>query len=73
MLETTGTEHEITGGVDTHTAAALDGLGHLLGHQWFPTTVAGYADRLTWLTSWGPVVAVGIERTGSTARAWPVT
>jgi len=29
--------------IDTHTAAALDGLGHLLGHERFPTTVAGYA------------------------------
>ena len=69
MVETTGTEHEITGGVDTHidthTAAALDGLGHLLGHQRFPTTVAGYAQLLAWLTGWGPVVAVGIEGTGS--------
>lgn len=51
--------------IDTHTAAALDGLGHLLGHQRFPTTVAGYADLLTWLTGWGPVAAVGIEGTGS--------
>jgi hypothetical protein len=47
MLETAGTEYVVTGGVDTHidthTAAALDGLGHLLGHERFPTTVAGYA------------------------------
>lgn len=69
MLETTGQEHEITGGVDTHadthTAAALDELGRLLGHKTFPATAAGYTQLLTWLTGCGRVVAVGVEGTGS--------
>jgi transposase len=60
---------EVTGGVDTHldthTAAALDGLGRLLGHATFPTTPGGYADLLAWLQRWGTVVAVGVEGTGS--------
>ena len=51
--------------IDTHTVAALDGLGRLLGHQVFATTAVGYADLLDWLTSWGSLVAVGIEGTGS--------
>lgn len=59
----------ITGGVDTHadthTAAALDGAGRMLGHQTFPATRAGYAELLGWLRSFGPVVAVGVEGTGA--------
>ncbi len=54
MLETTGPEREvidITGGVDTHadthTVAALDGLGRLLGHATFPATVSGFHELLT--------------------------
>ncbi len=59
----------ITGGVDTHaqthTAAALDGAGRLLGHQTFPATGAGYAALLGWLRSFGVVVAVGVEGTSA--------
>ena len=59
----------VTGGVDTHAdvhvAAALDGIGGLLGVQSFPTTVAGYRSLLGWLRSFGPVKLVGIEGTGS--------
>jgi transposase len=59
----------ITGGVDTHAdvhvAAALDHIGGLLGVQEFPTTAAGYRRLLEWLSSFGPVVLVGIEGTGS--------
>ncbi len=40
----------ITGGVDTHldvhVAAALDGIGGLLGTESFPTTPAGYRSSL---------------------------
>lgn len=48
----------VTGGVDTHkdthTAAALDPTGRMLGHRQFPTTPAGYAALLGWLRShWG--------------------
>jgi len=59
----------ITGGVDTHaathTAAALDGAGRLLGHQTFPATGPGYAALLGWLRSFGLVVAVGVEGTSA--------
>ena len=59
----------ITGGVDTHkdthTAAALDSTGRLLGHRQFPTTPAGYTALLDWLRSHGRLEQVGIEGTGS--------
>jgi transposase len=59
----------VTGGVDTHfdvhVAAALDGIGGLLGVEEFPTTRAGYARLLGWLRGFGPVDLVGIEGTGS--------
>jgi transposase len=56
-------------GVDTHAdihvAAALDGIGGLLGTESFPTTPAGYASLLAWLRDFGTVGLVGIEGTGS--------
>jgi transposase len=59
----------VTGGVDTHfdvhVAAALDGIGGLLGVEEFPTTRAGYARLLGWLRGFGSVDLVGIEGTGS--------
>jgi transposase len=59
----------ITGGVDTHldvhVAAALDQLGALLGTASFATTAAGYRELLAWLASFGTVVLVGVEGTGS--------
>src|SRR5262245_53647526 len=59
----------VTGGVDTHAdahvAAALDGIGGLLGVQEFPATPAGYARLLGWLQGFGTVGRVGIEGTGS--------
>ncbi len=60
---------EIVGGVDTHhdthTAAALDAAGAMLGSRQFPATAAGYTALLAWLTSLGAVVRVGIEGTSS--------
>lgn len=60
---------EITGGVDTHndthTAAALDPTGRLLGHHQFPTSPAGYTALLAWLRTFGDVVSVGIEGSGA--------
>ncbi len=68
-----GPELEITGGVDTHrdthTAAAIDQTGRMLGHQTFPTTDAGYVALLARLRSFGPVVLVGIEGTGAYGSA----
>jgi transposase len=60
---------EVTVGVDTHaeahTAAALDGVGRLLGTRTVPTTPTGFAELLAWASRWGPVARVGIEGTGS--------
>ncbi|MGB3676082.1 MAG: IS110 family transposase [Candidatus Nanopelagicales bacterium] len=60
---------EITGGVDTHkdthTAAAIDSAGRLLGSAQFPADAAGYRRLLEWLQSLGSLVLVGIEGTGS--------
>lgn len=59
----------VTGGVDTHAdshvAAALDGIGGLLGVEQFPTTPAGYTDLAAWLGGFGTVIVVGVEGTGS--------
>jgi transposase len=59
----------ITGGVDTHSrthhAAAVDQVGRVLGDHEFPTTAAGYQALLAWLRSFGRVVKVGVEGTGS--------
>ena len=60
---------QITGGVDTHldvhVAAVLDEHGGLVGTAAFETTPAGYRELLGWLASWGEVVLVGVEGTGS--------
>lgn len=60
---------QVIGGVDTHadthTVAAIDGLGRLLGHQQFPTTRRGYKAALSWLQEQGEVVSVGVEGTGA--------
>lgn len=65
----TGHEVMVTGGVDTHkdthTAAALDGLGRLLGTRTFPATLVGYAALDAWLRGFGTVTAVGVEGTRS--------
>jgi transposase len=59
----------VTGGVDTHAevnvAAALDGIGGLLGTASFPTTPAGYRRLHQWLCDFGSLSLVGIEGTGS--------
>jgi transposase len=59
---------EITGGVDTrkgtHTAAAVDAAGRVLGSAQFPATAVGYAALVAWLRSFGALVLVGIGGTG---------
>ncbi|WP_432507433.1 IS110 family transposase, partial [Kineococcus arenarius] len=59
---------EVTGGVDTHqdthTAAALDAAGRLLGSAQFRADAAGYVALLAWLRTFGAVVLIGIEGTG---------
>jgi transposase len=62
-------DRPVTGGVDTHldvhVAAALDGLGGVLGVESFATTTAGYHRLLEWMSSFGAVVRVGVEGTGA--------
>jgi transposase len=59
---------EITGGVDTHkdthTAAAADAAGRILGSAQFPADAAGYGALLAWLRAFGTLALVGIEGTG---------
>ena len=59
---------EVVGGVDTHkdthTAAAIETTGRLLGSAQFPADAAGYRALLAWLRSFGALVLVGVEGTG---------
>ena len=59
----------VVGGVDTHAdvhvAAAVDSNGAVLGVESFPVNRAGYERLNAWLASFGPVVKVGVEGTGS--------
>ncbi len=59
----------VTGGVDTHlevhVAACLHPVGGLLGVESFEAGRAGEDKLITWLSSFGPVVLVGVEGTGS--------
>lgn len=59
----------VVGGVDTHrdthTAVSLDQLGRRLGSKTFPTDQRGLAALVTWLDSYGPISAIGVEGTGS--------
>ena len=63
------TSRPVTGGVDTHldvnVAAALDGMGGLLGVEQFPTSPAGNKALLVWLKTLGAIARVGVEGTGS--------
>jgi transposase len=64
---------EVVGGVDTHkdthTAAAIDERGRLLGCAQFPATPRGYQDLLAWLRGHvgdgGRLLLVGVEGTGA--------
>jgi transposase len=59
----------VIGGVDTHKqthyAAVIDDQGKKLGHHEFPARASGYAALLAWMRSFGHVVAIGVESTGS--------
>lgn len=59
----------VTGGVDTHldlnVAAAVDGIGGLLGVESFPTSRDGHARLYGWLCGRGRPVRVGVEGAGS--------
>ena len=66
-------QQAVIGGIDCHTdfhvAAALDPLGRVLGTESFLATCAGYRLTHTWLASFGPIAAVGVESTGSFGAA----
>lgn len=72
-MHTSAQQLPVFGGVDTHldfhVAAAVNALGALLGVARFPTTPAGYRELLAWLQGFGPVMAVGVEGTGSYGAA----
>lgn len=59
----------VTGGVDTHkdthTVAALDSAGRVLGTEQFATTRPGFTALLKWLRGFGTVGKVGVEGTGA--------
>jgi transposase len=63
----------VTGGVDTHldnhVAAAVNHLGRVLGTRSFPTTAAGHRRLLRWMRTFGVLLAVGVEGTGSYGSA----
>lgn len=50
---------------DTHHAAVIDANGRQLGDMQFPTSPAGYAALVTFITAFGAVIRVGVEGTGS--------
>jgi transposase len=62
-------KRQVTGGVDTHGAthhgAVGDQVGRVLGDREFPATAAGYRALLTWQRSFGQLVKVGVEGTGT--------
>jgi transposase len=63
-----GSTIEVVGGVDTHkdthTAAAVDLAGRVLGSAQFSADAAGYRGLLRWLRTFGTLLLVGIEGTG---------
>jgi transposase len=62
-------EVDVTGGVDTHkdthVAAVVDGVGRVLATASFPADGDGYTALAEWMTSFGRLVRVGVEGTGS--------
>lgn len=50
---------------DTHTAAAVDELGRILGTVEFPATPAGYRRLMAWARTLGRVERAGVEGTGA--------
>jgi len=64
-----GNPDVVIGGVDTHAdvhvAAVVDHVGGVLGVEAFATTRVGYRQLVSWLRSFGELVLVGVEGTGS--------
>lgn len=65
----TDTQPLVFGGVDTHldthTAAVVSPVGATLGVAQFEADAAGYAALLEWMLTFGVLVLVGVEGTGS--------
>ena len=81
MTTMTPESGSVTGGLDTHldvhVAAVVNHPGRALGTKSFPTTAAGYRRLLRWMRTFGLLLAVGVEGTGSHGSAlagtWPRT
>jgi transposase len=60
-------------GVDTHkhvhVTAVLDPIGGVLGTLTIATDTGGFRQLLSWATSFGQIIAFGIEGTGSYGAA----
>lgn len=69
MPDSTRPRKGVVGGIDTHAdvhvAAVVDEHGGLLATGSFTADVAGYARLHSWLESYGPVIGIGVEGTGS--------
>jgi transposase len=59
----------VVGGIDTHkdnhVAAVINEVGGELATQSFPTTSTGYKSLIAWMQSFGDVICVGVEGTGT--------
>jgi transposase len=62
-------DRSVVGGVDTHkdlhVAAIVDEHDRMLGSECFATTRHGYKLMLAWMRSFGELVRVGVEATGT--------
>jgi hypothetical protein len=69
MKEETAGHPGVVGGVDTHKdlhmAAVVDGHDRVLGSECFATTRHGYKQMLIWMRSFGELLRVGVECTGT--------
>jgi len=69
MLRMADAARSVTGGVDTHAlahlAAVVDQVGRVLGSEEFPASAQGHTAALAWMRSFGELVKVGVEGTGS--------
>ena len=64
-----GDDLRVVAGVDTHkdvrVVVVLDEVGRLLDTASFPATARGCRTRTGWVTSFGEVLAIGVEGSGS--------
>src|SRR6266851_3894086 len=69
MKEETAGHPGVVGGVDTHKdlhmAAVVDEHDRVLGSECFATTRHGYRQMLAWMRSFGELLRVGVECTGT--------